>query len=505
MLSDTLTKYCNFFLRNIDKNEIRFFLESSPHYPNLLSIIQTLQYMGLKAHAGQCEWKYFKNLESPFLLHLKIGKREMLLIASWNNESENLRVYNIKKNKWEIRKQKDLEHSWDGVVIYTDEKQVNEWYDNKVNWICIFILLCLLLICRLNYNQNINILCYFPILIGFTISIYIYLRQYISSDMLLSGLCNISVVTDCDSVEESAYSVIFGIKMSALATSFFLSQLICVAIASLFLNGDILYSLYFITSTVFLPTTVYSIYGQSKTRKLCLLCIIIIACLFIEVICFLFKNEQDINFRIILLWGCIFITLIIFSKYISDYKEHEEQYIKEHIELLKIKRKKEFICTESEKVGKTISPIWLGKEISLTNVTTIISPSCSQCKKVNTELLALIEKGYAFRWNLILGHSSKSDTEIIKDMIMQYLLNKETFQDKLTWSKCAKLLISTYKSRESIDSSRIMEISQTFSKQISDLGISYFPKIIINGYLLSSTYNISDIKYIITDQVFQEQ
>lgn len=60
MLYQTLITYGKLFLRNIDKNDIRIFLESSPQYPNLLSVIQTLQYAGLDAQAGQCDWEYLK-------------------------------------------------------------------------------------------------------------------------------------------------------------------------------------------------------------------------------------------------------------------------------------------------------------------------------------------------------------------------------------------------------------------------------------------------------------
>ena len=66
MLTQTLIKYSSLFLQNIDKNDIRIFLESSPLYPNLLSVLQTLQYVGLDVHAGQCDWEYLKNLNSSF-------------------------------------------------------------------------------------------------------------------------------------------------------------------------------------------------------------------------------------------------------------------------------------------------------------------------------------------------------------------------------------------------------------------------------------------------------
>lgn len=53
MLSVTLIKYCSLFVRRIDRDDLRIFLESSPQYPSLLSVLQTLRYAGLQANAGK--------------------------------------------------------------------------------------------------------------------------------------------------------------------------------------------------------------------------------------------------------------------------------------------------------------------------------------------------------------------------------------------------------------------------------------------------------------------
>ena len=42
ILSQTIIKYIRLFVQGINENDIRIFLESSPQYPNLLSVVQTL-------------------------------------------------------------------------------------------------------------------------------------------------------------------------------------------------------------------------------------------------------------------------------------------------------------------------------------------------------------------------------------------------------------------------------------------------------------------------------
>ncbi|MDE6023074.1 MAG: hypothetical protein K2G13_06185, partial [Muribaculaceae bacterium] len=117
MLYRTLVTYCSLFLRNIDKDGIRVFLESSPQYPNLLSVIQTLKYAGMDVDAGQCDCEYLTNLSSPFLLHIRKGNKETLLIARWDQKHASLFVYNMKGKGWERKEREDIVPLWDGVVI----------------------------------------------------------------------------------------------------------------------------------------------------------------------------------------------------------------------------------------------------------------------------------------------------------------------------------------------------------------------------------------------------
>lgn len=120
MLSQVLIKYCNLFIDNVNREDIRIFLESSPQYPNLLSVLQTLQYAGISASAGKCDWDYLHNLKSPFILHLKIDTKEISAISRWNAKTEQVEVFNPIRHQWETKSRKSLESVWDGIVIYTD-------------------------------------------------------------------------------------------------------------------------------------------------------------------------------------------------------------------------------------------------------------------------------------------------------------------------------------------------------------------------------------------------
>ena len=80
-LSQTIVNYCRLFVRGINENDVRIFLESSPQYPNLLSVVQTFQYANLHIKGGKCDWDYLKKIESPFLLHVTLQFQETLIIS----------------------------------------------------------------------------------------------------------------------------------------------------------------------------------------------------------------------------------------------------------------------------------------------------------------------------------------------------------------------------------------------------------------------------------------
>ena len=91
-------------MHHVDKNGIRIFLESSPGYPNLLSVMHTLRYANLDVQAGQCDWDYLRNLKSPFLMHIKLGSQEQLIIAKWDENvdspEEFWRVWLAEFDRW---------------------------------------------------------------------------------------------------------------------------------------------------------------------------------------------------------------------------------------------------------------------------------------------------------------------------------------------------------------------------------------------------------------------
>ncbi len=500
MLYQTLITYGKLFLRNIDKNDIRIFLESSPQYPNLLSVIQTLQYAGLDAQAGQCDWEYLKNLDTPFLLHLKSGSHENVVIAKWDKELNRLKSYKLKERKWIVNDKKDIKDYWNGIVIYTNNPPISKRVIDPKSIVLSVIIGIILLSAVCFFALKINTIYYTPIFLGCVISGCLYFKTEMPSS-LIDRLCHISKVTDCERVENSSYSSLFGFNMSCLAFSFFASQLICMGIGYILGATNILDSLYFISTIILLPILAYSVYGQVKIRSICPLCMLVLLCIAAEIAISLYWSYSTIRLNIIAVYSGVFTVSTITLQYIHNIKQKESAYQTERLDLLKLKRKKAILHSESIPANPTKTPIGFGEKDSSTVVTTLISPNCSHCRKMVSEFLKLQNKGVRFRWNIILGQTTPMDSDIIDIWIQQYYADKDKFFEYLHfWSNDSAGRISQPRVKKTTDTISFSDIKQSFEKEIMDMNISGFPRIILNDRLLSQIYTPKDIEFIIIDE-----
>lgn len=499
MLTLTLIKYCNLFQKEVDGEDLRVCLESSPQYPSLLSIIKTLRYVGLDAQVGQCEWDYLKNLDAPVLIHVRIGNKQILVIAKWDFRKGNVRLLNLKNSRWGTKNREDLIKYWDGVVIYTTDHQIDRNFRAAIGIVLSVVALVVFLTLVYTNILNLDILFYSPIILGIIVSSCLYMKSDMKDGGMIDKLCHISKVTDCKRVGESKYGTIYGLKMNCLSLSFFIAQAICVSMGCLSGFNSVLYPLYFISTVISLPTIIYSTYGQVKVRNICPLCVVVAICIVIEAIIFICWDYQTISIKILTLFCCLFLFSLLVLQYISYLKSKNTNLFSDSIDLLKLKRNKEVIRIESFPIKPISSPVGFGDGKARTNITTILSPSCSHCRKVASELISLRQKGLDFRWNIILGRTTPEDPNIIENWINQFLRDeKRFFDDLILWSKKDKRL-SISPSQNSVKESRSTEIGQIFDKILQELNVSGFPQIFLNNRSLSSMYTPKDIEFILMD------
>lgn len=499
MLFDTLIKYSSLFKKTIDKTDFKVFLESSPQYPNLLSVIQTLQYAHLDSQVGQCDWDYLKNIESPFLLHVFLKSKETLIISKWDAKSNCLKALNPKHNTWENVNKDKLMYIWDGVVIYTNAQTLNNYCSKDKIKILLLVISVAAFTHTIMKYWNIHLLHILPIFIGFVASLCTYWRRDISEIGFIEKICKKTSLTDCDTVENSYYGVWRGLSMTNMALSFFISQLICIIVSFVFKLNSILHTEYLFSLIILVPLVIYSSYVQIKVRKICPLCIMILMCVFSEAFLFVCFPTHSVNIGLFVVFGIIYIGILCILRFIDLNHLILQEKTNTTIQLLKLKRKTEVILLESFQIEPIITPMWFGDENSSINITTIISPSCKHCRKVSFEIFLLIKKGVKFRWNIVLGKRNSHDSEEIAIWVQEYISDKILFFEKLhLWSNMQ--IQSLRNDHGNVDCYyKISKISSDFDKLLERLNIHKFPQLILNNRLLSPIYNIIDLEFIITD------
>lgn len=499
MLYRTLVTYCNLFIKKTDKTDIRVFLESSPQYPNLLSVIQTLKYAGMDVSAGQCDWEYLRNLASPFLLHFQKGKKATLVIARWDQKHASLLIYNMKGKRWERKEREDIVHLWDGVVIYTDRNKL-KWNGPSGYAVTVLIAVCLSVsVAFCSLILKIDFLALISVIFGMLISGCLYMRQELPESGLIGSLCKISRVTDCESVETSPFSSLLGFKMNCLALSFFISQLICLAIGYVLGLADITYSLFSLSAFAFIPVAAYSAFGQFMIRKICPLCVGVILCLAMESGLFFLWNGHTLRWDIIAVLCGIYIGSLFILKYFLDSRIIAKEYLNEKISSLRLRRRKEVLLAESRPVNNTVSPIYFGDRNAKVRITTILSPQCGHCRKVVSMLGGMMKMGLQFRLEIILGYVAKDNSGIVERWTESFLTDKDTFFENLILCGDRASKQSIPISHDSAHEAETSRITDLFETQITELGISGFPVIILNDRLLSDVYSAGDLKFLIGD------
>lgn len=458
--------------------------------------------------AGKCDIAYLQKLQTPFLLHMKISTEENIVMARWNTSSNDLSIYSPKNNSWVTKGISETSKVWDGVIIYTEQKPkrtVNLQYAWKsLIGIIMTILLESFITAYWGYMIGIELSL---IIIGLLLSTYMLARDHGYKNSILDKLCYISSSADCNSVSASKYGNIAGYRMSELATSFFISQL---AISLIMLaEHDTISIVTGSATTIIAPVLIYSVYSQIIIKRFCPYCIALLTVLLVQTVLSLAYIEISQSMYTFLMIGVLTLLLATLAK-IARIRQDKKSIYKEWLyESLSLKRKRYILLNESSKlnIANGNGFLWVENEEVEDIITTIISPSCRNCKNMVLNIFQLLNDGIVpFKWRIILGESHIGDAKLNEDWIRCYMSDRQLFLRNLRkWCKIKKehkfyALTSQLANSEE----KISKICENFKSTIESCKITGFPRIAINNMLLSSVYNGSDIRYIIIDKEIKE-
>lgn len=512
MLIETLRHFCRVYSPMKKEADIELFLQSSPAYPSLLAVIQTLQFSGIKAIAGKCEMGYLQKLPSPFLLHLRLAGKEHTAMARWNAVSSDFSVYFPKEGRWRRKTVEDLEKVWSGVVIYTNQPPVKR---SGIRSMLVMIAVMVMVVlstwvmvawggCMAGVAWGLN-------LMGWLLSVYLLAKEYgYRGSPVWDKLCHLSAHADCRGVSASKYGTIAGFKMSELSVAFFTAQL-CIGLPLFYFMGhNMLSRIMEPAALVSIPLSCYSVYSQLKIKRFCPYCILILMLLVVQMVLWgVGGMAVDMFLSPLLCLGTAFVTLfmaMVVESFHTYYHLRAEVHARRHHELMGQKRKPYVLTHESTPWKRSEKAIRLGRAVERNVVTTLISPSCPRCKQLVKEIFAVIDSGIIpFRWEIVMGETHEGDDRVNREWIRCYLHDPQHFFRHLRrWCRREINYCLSSEVRGAQIEGKIKLISEDFARTIKRNHVEGLPRMVVNRRMLSSLYSGSDVVYLLADGVIDE-
>ena len=478
------------FLNDIHTNRKELFkvLFSSPVFPSLAAISQTLSYYGLHNNAFVADLKHLLKLKNV-IVH-SIEKEEGHFYILTQIDCNTVTLYDGDETKISLE---EFTVIWDGVVLIVEEKE-----NVNIKWSIIAFPLCCLgfwgfLLLYLFFTTTKFTIDFILDSIGLTLSV-VLLRQHLRI-FEKTSFCQIGKNVDCNYVaDRNPLQRWLPIDLAIVGVFFFLFNLLSLLIvgATSCISG-------YITLVAAIFMMFLSIYQVFKIKKYCLYClgitIIIFAKLCISVLSF------NVN-HIYLLPKFVIATIIayLFSYLIYKMMSYDKLLFNNDIELLRIKRnpstiKKYFV--QSHSIVPTEEMMEFGNKYADIVITTFISLHCRHCQKVVSEVIQLIDKfPKRFLWRVAIQGISSND---INDKVFVQLNTRQLhiLQLYISDKRCCLKAMRLWNFKNITDCSEELITKYRFQqKNIEKMRIMHYPTIWVNGIVLPQEYSISDLQYI---------
>ncbi|WP_299208802.1 vitamin K epoxide reductase family protein [uncultured Dokdonia sp.] len=504
-------KYIYDYLKNedihYDEKEFSFQVQSNPHFPSLLSVVETLTFFKVPNKIFKLSFEQIMLLPDCFVSVLKkangeehpflIKKKENSFVIIDETQKETLTLNNLK-----VR--------WTGFILLLDqpilkERNSNKGFDLKIP--LSILLLCSFYIVLSTTITDLKFLPFFilPIL-GLLASMLILKDLFSIDNQILNKFCETGSTRSCQKVvNKTSFK---GIKLSDVCFVFFSFQLISSLLIILTGNTQELFSFFYIIGFSTIPVILYSIYHQKFISKnWCPLCLTISSILIIEL---LYIHFSISIFQISLsLIPFLFISALVscigwyFLKNLLTTKKKltESQVITNRL----VRNYKLFKNTlfANPPIDEYTSEIQLGDKNARLVLTAIISPYCGPCEtmfKAIENILDTYDKD--IRIDLIIKRSeaslsSEETNTFFKNLLAIYFNKGEApFLNAMSsWFSVKDETIWNEKHTSHYDPTSIESVYKNQHAYCQKNNINYTPTLFVNGYEYPNMYEHSDIIY----------
>ncbi|WP_378187564.1 vitamin K epoxide reductase family protein [Aquimarina sp. W85] len=493
----------------LDIESFSFRLVSHPSYPNLLSVIETLEYFQIPHAVYNVAFDEIDQTPDSFLAFLKTKHR-----------TQDLHLVERKNGQIFIDSQKvPLEYlkiRWKNIVLLFEPVEKSKLYSKvsrtKKNLFALLLLSALSFI-LLQANVIKSIFSLLSI-VGFIVSILSLKSLFQFTISNLDKFCKKTNQNNCDSVINSKKWKLFKyVNFSDISFLFFLSQIISYLLMNI---ASYEQDYFFIQKVVLLASMLFVItsllYQKFAEKKWCPLCLVISSVLILQMTLLFYSSNNSITISLEPLLLYAFIqAILVFGWYIlKDILKQVHKLKTSTIESTRIIRNYTLFKNTLIEQPKYDFSIFTISSSAITRsqlvITVITNPFCDFCKKAHSSLQKIVQRyGDQIAYNTILNvdilDEYDNDKLICQNMMaMQLQGDINEFNKALhTWftNENESQWLASYSinfDKQKVDKTFIQQKQWCIKNQID-----FTPGLFINGYFYPKIYAIDHLDYFIQD------
>ena len=517
-MKDSLINLVSKLLKNnkiaFDKEELSFQIQSHPSYPSLHAITGVLDHFNIENVAADVpvNKETLAQLPDCFIAQINTEQGKDLIVVDRKKSDYN--IYNT-DNKKEKNSETDFLKKFTGIIVAVEQSEESAQIKPKSNiskivaFGIITILASYLVFSKSNSPYPITYL--ILSVIGIITSIAILKQELGLKTTIGDAFCSSSdEKKDCDAVLTSkGAEIIKGYKLSDLSILYFSG----ITLLTLSQITNPVYS--YTISLLAIPITLYSLYYQyAIVKKWCLLCLSIVAVLWLQAAIPFITNTFINNFVIsdFITIGIVASIVWLVWNYVKPLVTDITELKKEKIENVKFKRNYTLFSSLLQKSPQINTEIENSQEIIFGNskspleLTIITNPFCGHCKPVHNHIHDILNRyndnvKVKIRFNVNTENTDNDLFKITNSLLSIYHTKGE--------QECMKAMDEIYNGEK--PDNWLKKWENTFSKLkyikelekesawCKDNAINFTPEILVNGKSFPKEYNRTDLIFFIEE------
>jgi uncharacterized membrane protein/thiol-disulfide isomerase/thioredoxin len=497
-------------------------LDKHPDYPSLLAISDVLTNFNIDNDAFRLTGDELQSLPGPFIVHGRTKGGEFMMLHLI--DADQAIVSTEKLNKHKLTRE-NFDKLYGGVALIADapesvtnKPKVGSFFSAiRIPAIAVSCLVILSLLIGFNADFGAGVTWPWMILslaksIGLIVSVLLLVQALDKNNPLIQVLCTAGgKKADCSAILSSkAANAFWGYSWSEIGFFYFAGTWLLV----LFGGSAVVWKALLLLNIISLPYTFYSIYYQARVaQQWCTLCCTIQALLWVEFIPLLNANLplnfgfpvqlKDISILIVCLLSPVVLWAMLKPLFL---KAQQLQPTKDQLRRFKYNTELFNLMLNDQPKYAMPDERWsivLGNVEANTIITMVTNPYCPPCAKAHRLLDELLEQKGNVQARIVFSTLNRDDDErtpVARHMMALYKKGNENFirQAMHDWYNEKQKNFEAWAKKYPVDIDETQFYKLDNQRDWCNLAeVKATPTLLLNGRVLPSVYQLSDLKYML--------